>query len=1525
MVQRFQVTKIFYYMVEPGVELCFRTPLISPTSNALRGCFVGSVWLIFSATFAVLISQQLFFGGVLPSKWIDKWSIYQRSKLNLVLLYCALYVFVFFPAEGISSESLIYVLHSITLVLVTLLHAVETSRFLVQPGSLMFFWPIQTILLVAMSIQQDFSEHKLVQFTVPLNILSVLSFGICVAEYWKFPVSPNLITYCLDNDIETAQNNIISEITFYWMNDLIMTGYRKQSLDYSDLPPAPVITTTVYAAPKLSVQWKKELTSRRPSLLMALIKAFGYPVFVSLIYDMANSFASFVQPQLLKQLIKFFGREDDPPTIIGFAIAVGMFSVSLFTALLYNQYFIKTVEASMGTKAGLMNLIYEKSMNLSPESRMTRSTGDIINLMAVDVNRLQDLTSYVQTLFSAPVRLVLCLISLHALLGNATWAGIATMVIMMPINAYLVRSLRKFHREQMTLKDARTSLVAELFQNVKSIKLYAWEQPMLKRLSEARNDKELANLNKIGILSAVVNFAWTCVPFFVSCSTFAIFAYTSKTPLTPEIVFPALSLFDLLSDPIFAIPALMTALIESGVSLKRLTDFLLADEIDDSLFERLPKRLNPGETAVRVDNCTFLWSKLDFKYQDNYDEERSLDQSKVALKNVNFTAGKGSLTCVVGRVGSGKSTFLQCVLGELFSVPTDPTLPKKIQVHGSIAYCSQVPWILNASVKDNILFGHRFEPDFYEKTIEACQLLPDLEILPDGDETIVGEKGISLSGGQKARLALARAVYMRADVYLLDDVLSAVDVHVGQKLIKNVLGRNGILHSKTKILATNNIKVLDQAEKVCLISNNEISESGSLDQVVAAKSKLFELVNEYGQSSDEQDSTPLVGSSSTSLAEIEQDIEQGGFEYAGVEPADLVKVQSRKSVGAASLLPLDHRQSVTKINRKTAQKEETKEKGHVSISVYSSYARACSYVGIFTVCGLILLTVGLSVSGDYWLKHWGEQNGKNGQNTNVGMYVGVYALFGIGSGLFTLIRAMTMWSWCSIRASKKLHNDMASAVLASPMSFFETTPLGRVINRFSQDMAKIDSALPRVFAAVFNSVIKTTFTLVIIGTTMPPFLLIIASLSVVYLYYRKYYIIISRDLKRIVSVTKSPIFAHIQESLAGADTIRAYDQEAKFLHQHCANIDENQLSAYCLKSVNRWLAARLQFIGSVVIFSASGLALMSLHSSHPMSAGLLGLVMSYALRVTSSLSFIIKRSVEIESDVVCCERVFEYCRLEPEEKLKDPLPPPADWPRAGAIEYKNYATRYRANLDPILRNINLSIQPSEKIGIVGRTGSGKSSLMLSLFRIIEPIEGHIEVDGINTSTLSLHDVRSNLAIIPQDAQCINGTVRYNLDPLGEHTDEEIWKCLELAGLSDHVTRMGKDQEKENGLDSLVSESGMNLSVGQRQLMCLGRVLLRSQKLPNGGGHRVKILVLDEATSSVDAETDRIIQQTIRTEFKDLTILTIAHRLDTIMDNDRVLVLENGEIREFASPRALMEQPESHFYKLCVDGGYIKKE
>lgn len=1554
-----------------------KSPLISPNSNAVSPCFIALLFAIVSATTAFTGTYQLVkyikftptFGRLISE------SSHQSLKYFLALLYAFIIGILFIDraiSSGVAFQLYVYIFTVLQFLLVIFpLQLIETSKSHIPTATVLFYWPLHFFLLLAVYIQQLFASNDEKFFPngselEPFLLFVALMINVTVflMEYCFYKPNKELTEHYKEKKSVLSEPDVFSKLTFSWMNKLLQLASDNGGLEQSDLPPPPEIVSTFYSAPRLERNWNYELShakkNKGPSLISALIKTFGMGVLGSLIFDMTESIVSFIQPQLLRKLIQFFNEKDTNPLVIkGLTIAILMFLTNLLGTAFYNQYVIMTVEVSQGVKSALMYLVYNKAMKLSPSERNNRSTGDIINHMSVDITRIESLASYVQTMVSAPTRLVLCLWSLYWLLGKSTFMGIITMAIMIPLNTVLVKSLRKFHKQQMELKDTRTSFVSEILQNIKSIKLYAWEDPMLSKLKFLRDDKELKNLNKIGILSAGINFAWTCVPFFVSCSTFAAFAIVSDIPLSPEIVFPALSLFDLLSDPIFAIPSLITALIECHVSITRIVSFLTADEIDLDILKRLPAVKKLGKKTVEVSNATFLWNKQinNSELDGNVDIEAEITGTKTpALKNIDFDASKGMLTCVLGKVGSGKSTLLKCILGELPVISANGSEPFNITISGSIAYCAQIPWIMNATFRDNILFGHEYDEDFYNKTIDACQLLTDLEILPDGHETLVGEKGISLSGGQKARLSLARAVYARADVYLLDDILSAVDAHVGQKIIDNVLGNNGILKSKTRILSTNSIKVLNEASKVYLLENNTIAESGTVNEIMKNKSgELYRLIQEYGSTSNNDEpntdshltemkptfsSSPSVSSSSVDTKLLVEG------ELEGVEPleinvdentgeelsrfdrklSDMNAASSLKAASMASFKPLT---SFDDVDRRMNQTEEKKEKGKVKWSTFASYAEACSYSGIIITLSLVVITVGLSIGSNYWLMYWSENNIKEGSNKDIFLYVGIYALLGIGSGLFTLIRAMCMWTLCSIRASKKVHSDMAKAVLRSPLQFFETTPLGRIINRFSQDMSKVDSALPRVFSSLFGSIIKTLLTMIIIGYNMPIFILIIVGLSFVYSYYQKFYVITIRDLKRIVSITKSPIFALIQESLNGCETVRAYGQRKRFSFLNSKNIDNNQVSAYCMKSTNRWLSTRLQFIGSIITLSTSLLALGSLYSKNRMSAGLIGLIMSYAMRVTSSLSFIVRRSVEIESDVICCERIFEYCKLPPEKDenaVEDRLiTPPKGWPSHGKIEFDHYSTRYRENLDPVLKDITFSVKPKEKIGIVGRTGAGKSSLVLSIFRLIEPIEGHIEIDDLNTSSLRLFDLRSNLSIIPQDAQCIEGTVRYNLDPLDQYDDEKIWDALAMSRLDNHVRSMAVEQEMvDSPLKCQISESGGNLSVGQRQLMCLARVLLKTGKAKDKSVEPSKILILDEATSSIDTETDNVIQQTIRSRCNHLTILTIAHRLNTIMDSDRILVLDKGRIAEFDTPEKLLSSPDSMFYKLCVNGGYIPK-
>lgn len=1165
----------------------------------------------------------------------------------------------------------------------------------------------------------------------------------------------------------------------------------------------------------------------------------------------------------------------------------------------------------MRIKGGLGASIYRKALRLSNEGRSTKTTGDIVNYMAVDAQRLQDVTQFAQQAWSAPFQIIICMVSLYNLLGWSMMAGIAVMIFTMPVQGYVSRLMRNLQKDQMKNKDARSRLINEIINNMKSIKLYAWGSAFMNKLNYVRNEQELKNLRRIGATQAVANFTWTTAPFFVSCSTFAVFVLTQDRPLTVEIVFPALALFNLLTFPLAVLPMVITALVEASVAVGRITDFFKAEELQSDAVIVKPAPQELGEETVVIRNGTFSWNRY---------------ESKAALKDINFTAYKGELSCIVGRVGAGKSSFLQSILGDLYKEKGTT------EVSGTVAYASQQTWVLNATVKENIVFGYRFDPEFYEKTVKACALVDDFAQLPDGDETVVGERGISLSGGQKARVSLARAVYARADIYLLDDVLSAVDSHVGRHIIDNVLGPRGLLNTKTRILATNAISVLSHASYITMLKDGEIKERGTFNELKGNKGLVAELLRTSGHDGNGSSSASASASGRTSpvrsetstavgseaarnkeeLAEAEEDVPElvpikAGA--VGAKPRTSSMATLRRASTASFRGPRGKLTDEEVSSSRTMQKGEFVEQGKVKWSVYGEYAKENNLYAVAVYFACLILSQTASVGSSIWLKEWAQANSDHGENKDIGMYLGIYFAVGIGASILTMVQTLVLWIFCSIEASRKLHERMATAIFRSPMSFFDTTPTGRILNRFSSDVYKLDEILARVFNMLFNNVARSGFTLAVISYTTPPFMAFIIPLGLTYYWVQRYYLRTSRELKRLDSVTRSPIYAHFQESLGGVSTIRAYRQQERFRLENEWRLDANLKAYFPSVSANRWLAVRLEFIGSLVILAAAGFAVLACAQgklSYPGAAAAVGLSLSYALTVTGSLNWIVRQTVEVETNIVSVERVLEYARLPSEAPEIIPNNRPAvSWPAHGAVEFAGYSTRYREGLDLVLKNINIAIKAREKIGVVGRTGAGKSSLTLALFRLIEPAEGHIGIDDVNTSNIGLLDLRRRLAIIPQDAALFEGTVRDNLDPGHVHDDTELWSVLEHARLKDHVVSM------DGGLEAKINEGGSNLSQGQRQLISLARAMLTPSN----------ILVLDEATAAVDVETDAMLQTTLRSPlFSNRTIITVAHRLNTILDSDRVIVLDKGEVIEFDTPANLFKKQGGSFQSLMKQAG-----
>uniref|UniRef100_A0A8D3C892 ABC-type glutathione-S-conjugate transporter n=1 Tax=Scophthalmus maximus TaxID=52904 RepID=A0A8D3C892_SCOMX len=1181
----------------------------------------------------------------------------------------------------------------------------------------------------------------------------------------------------------------------------------------------------------------------------------------------------FVSPQILKLMISFT-QDKSRPDWEGYMYAVLLLLVAILQSLLLQQYFHLCFVLGVQVRTAIMTAVYKKALVMSNDNRKESSVGETVNLMSADAQRFNDLTSFIHLLWSCPLQIILSIAFLWMELGPSALAGLAAMVILVPLNALLATK-------------ARSLGVSRIRIAVIILKLYAWEPSFQTQIGSVR-DKELELMKKSAYLTCVSYLLFTFAPVLVSIVSFAVFVgVSSENILTPEIAFTSISIFNLIRFPLSMLPILVALLVQTVVSKDRLEKFLGSEELESD------------NSAVSVCDGSFAWDR----------------NAEPLLKNVSLDIKPGRLVAVVGAVGSGKSSLMSALLGEMHRTKGF------INIQGSLAFVPQQAWIQNATLRDNILFGSPHEDKKLQEVIEACALIPDLELLPGGDLTEIGEKGVNLSGGQKQRISLARAAYNQADIYLLDDPLSAVDSHVGKHLFDKVIGPKGLLKDKTRILVTHGLSFLPYADEIVVLLDGEVSEVGSYQSLRASRGAFSEFLDTYA---GEQRKSTLSDSDVYLVSESEDAHADSALE--DVVSVVLKRENSiRRSLSRGSVR-LRRKSSCVKKPEAVDQtkdgqrliEKETMETGRVKFSVYLKYLRAMGWSYFVLASMSLISSTAASVGQSVWLSDWTNDAVVYYNMTyppgKVNTRVAVYGVLGLSQGIFVFIASLLLAKG-AVAASTSLHSRLLHSILRAPMLFFDTTPIGRVVNRFAKDIYTIDEAIPQSFRSWLVCLLSVLGILFVISFATPVFVIVIIPLAVLYYFVQVFYIGMSRQLRRLDSVTRSPIFSHFGETVSGLSVIRAYGHQERFLKHNEIVMDENLKSIYPWIVSNRWLAIRLEFLGNLVVFFA---ALFAVIARETMDSGLVGLSISNALSITQVLNWLVRMNSELETNVVAVERVDEYTGIEKEtseswltlttaEWINDNRPPDK-WPEEGRLEFEDYKVRYRPGLDLVLHGITCNIKSTEKIGIVGRTGAGKSSLTNCLFRIIESAAGRILIDGIDISTIGLHDLRRRLTIIPQDPVLFSGTLRMNLDPFDTFSDEDIWRALELSHLTDFVAGL---QEK---LQYAVTEGGENLSVGQRQLLCLARALLRKSR----------ILFLDEATAAVDLETDSLIQNTIRKEFSHCTVLTIAHRLHSILDCSRVMVLDAGKIVEFDSPSNLFEK-RGQFYAMAKDAGITGEE
>ncbi|KAJ3186105.1 hypothetical protein HK101_009741 [Irineochytrium annulatum] len=1350
-----------------------------------------------------------------------------------------------------------------------------------------------------------------------------------------------------DDDVPSPEEraNYASQIIFQWMDTLLWRGFKKP-LQLDDLYPLGNRFKAKALAEDFELRWttaveeyhlrrKTDKMAKKPNLIRLLVRMFGsrfLPIgMIKFSTDVANIFS----PLLLKYFITFVTNsvgspENAPPASVGYWLAVGLLLLNMYSSIGIGYYFQRAGGYGMMLRATLTGAVYRKSLRLSGKSRQEFNAGRITNMISTDLVRLDLFVTLFHLTWTFPFQYTKLLTSLS-------------------VQAYIIKRLVALRKTNATTTDARVKLTGEIFAGIRIIKFFGWEDSFLERIADIRK-KEL----KVVVTASLIRSATTAfgfgIPVLAAATTFMVFYNVNPAGFTPVVIFTALSWFNQLRNPIMWTPTVISAFADAAVGIKRMQALLEAEE---NQFE--PTYDTSLDPAVVIENGTFSWESaedpndpatsvaplpevshatilddaasvrshaaeqvdaissiiapyaasansvltpdalatsadlvgksmdaerspmVDPAHKDfgrlEDDEEDDIEMqpgatgprySRPTLEEIAFTVPRGSLVAVVGAVGAGKSSLLSAMIGGLKAHERRGKSPKVV-FGGSVGYVSQQAWIMNSTLRENVLFGLPFDEKRYAAAVDVVSLRKDLAVLPGGDDAEIGEKGINLSGGQKQRVSLARLVYQDCEIVLMDDCLSAVDAQVGREIFENCIC--GALKTKTRILVTHQLHFVPQCDIIISMKDGRIEEIGSYATLMAKEAGVFaQLMRSYGGIAE-------GGNSEESADEVEVDA--------------IVQKKTEEVVDA--------------VKGKQLMKAEERQVGTLEKKVFVTFSIAMGGI-LFLLLLLFTLTMTqvTRVGNDLWLVYWTSQSipGLSGI-----AYLWIYLAFGLSQAL-TLLIFSALVSIGGFRAARNLHLEALNRIAHAPSMFFDTNPLGRILNRFSRDQDIVDNTLPdavRLFAITFATCIAT-FGLVLYATK-GFFIFGLIPLMAVYYLAQNLYRTTARELKRLDALTRSPLYAHISESMSGTQTLIAYNATTRFIAKTDALINLNNRPYYLQITSQRWLGMRLETIGNLLVFITCVLFVSSRFSQDP---ALVGLALSYALQVTQLLSLCIRQYTEAEVQLVSIERLHFYASEVGVEALPvvEGSRPPKVWPSEGRVAFEGVSMRYQEDLPLVLNEVSFSVAPCEKIGVVGRTGSGKSSLMLALFRMVEPSNGRVVIDGVDLSKIGLKDLRSRLAIIPQDPILFSGTIRSNLDPFSEHQELQLWEALSKAGMKKAVTDM------EGGLDAEVSPGGENLSVGQRQLLCMARAILKDPR----------IIVLDECTANVDMETDALIQRMIREELKNTTTFTIAHRLNTIIDSDRVLVLDQGKVIDFDTPANLLAKEGSIFASMIEETG-----
>ncbi|KAH9785135.1 ABC transporter C family member 13 [Citrus sinensis] len=1241
---------------------------------------------------------------------------------------------------------------------------------------------------------------------------------------------------------------LFSLVTLSWLNPLLSIG-AKRPLELKDIPllaPKDRAKTNYKA---LNSNWEKlkaENPTKTPSLALAILKSFWKEAALNAVF--AGYFVDYLG-----------GKETFPHE--GYILAGIFFSAKLVETITTRQWYLGVDILGMHVRSALTAMVYRKGLKLSSLAKQSHTSGEIVNYMAVDVQRVGDYSWYLHDIWMLPLQIILALAILYKNVGIASVATLIATIISIVVTVPVAKVQEEYQDKLMAAKDERMRKTSECLRNMRILKLQAWEDRYRIQLEEMRG-VEFRWLRKALYSQAFITFIFWSSPIFVAAVTFGT-SILLGAQLTAGSVLSAMATFRILQEPLRNFPDLVSMMAQTKVSLDRISGFLQEEELQEDATIVLPRGMT--NVAIQIENAEFCWYP---------------SSSRPTLSGISMKVDRGMRVAVCGMVGSGKSSLLSCILGEI------PKISGEVRLCGTAAYVSQSAWIQSGNIEENILFGSPMDKAKYKKVIHACSLKKDLELFSHGDQTIIGDRGINLSGGQKQRVQLARALYQDADIYLLDDPFSAVDAHTGSELFKEYIMT--ALANKTVIFVTHQVEFLPAADFILVLKEGRIIQAGKYDDLLQAGTDFNALVSAHHEAIEAMDIPNHSSEDSDENLTLDGCVIPCKKCDASGDNIDNLAKEVQDGSSASEQKAIKEKKKAKRSRKKQLVQEEERVRGRVSMKVYLSYM-AAAYRGLLIPLIILaqVLFQFLQIAGNWWMAWANPQTEGDQPKVNPMVLLVVYMALAFGSSWFIFVRAVLVATF-GLAAAQKLFVKMLRSVFRAPMSFFDSTPAGRILNRVSIDQSVVDLDIPFRLGGFASTTIQLVGIIGVMTMVTWQVLLLVIPMAVACLWMQKYYMASSRELVRIVSIQKSPIIHLFGESIAGASTIRGFGQEKRFMKRNLYLLDCFARPFFCSLAAIEWLCLRMELLSTFVFAFCMVLLVSFPHGA--IDPSMAGLAVTYGLNLNARLSRWILSFCKLENKIISIERIYQYSQIPGEAPpVIEDSRPPSSWPENGTIELIDLKVRYGENLPLVLHGITCAFPGGKKIGIVGRTGSGKSTLIQALFRLIEPACGRIIIDNIDISTIGLHDLRSRLGIIPQDPNLFEGTIRCNLDPLEEHSDREIW---ELRFLFKYA----------------VLENGDNWSVGQRQLVSLGRALLK----------QARILVLDEATASVDTATDNLIQKIIRTEFKDCTVCTIAHRIPTVIDSDLVLVLSDGRVAEFDTPGRLLEDKSSMFLKLVTE-------